>query len=652
MRIISIFILLLLVLPKLQANHIIGGEMFYDYIGPQGATGLQYKITLKMYRVCYPYSVANGIEDFDGKINLTIFEKTTANNYLLTEVYKEISLSNVEKVIFVKDNPCIKNEPPFCKLNDTEYSAYEVGYYQTIITVGQNTNGYKIVFQRCCRGSITNITDLNTGITLSTDIPGLASGYAKNKSPQFNADKAVLICAGKPFSYSLAGTDADNDILQYSFCNTLDGVNGSEVFLDTAANPSTYKPVVYKNNFSGVIPLGAQVTMSTQTGLITGIAPSEGRYLISVCIQETRNNLIIGIHRKEIILSVADCVKTDVAKLLDFNTDTSNIKFNTCDSYSVTFGNGGAPDKNYYWNFGDGIDTTTTSNSSITHTYNAAGNYNVKLIVNNNTLCSDTSMADVILFPFLKPNFDYSPACVNGPIQFTDASTSDNANINIWKWDFGIASKTDDKDSISNPSYSYNIARNYKVTLTVGDANGCQNSISKTIPVLPTNAGAGADVYGVKDQAIPLNAYGGVNYTWSPTEGLNNPYISNPIVVLNNISSYQVAITTTNGCIINDSLKVNVFKDAAIYVPNAFTPNNDGNNDMFKPVAPGFVELVRFDVYNRFGQVIFSSNDFNKGWNGSINSSPQPTGAYIWLVKAKNANGQIVEKKGTVTLLR
>jgi gliding motility-associated-like protein len=87
-------------------------------------------------------------------------------------------------------------------------------------------------------------------------------------------------------------------------------------------------------------------------------------------------------------------------------------------------------------------------------------------------------------------------------------------------------------------------------------------------------------------------------------------------------------------------------------MPNAFTPNYDGVNDVFKVKYPQFIKTFTFRIYNRWGNVVFTTNDPHKGWNGYVNADPQPEGNYVWTISLVDINGNMRNYKGSVLLLR
>ena len=114
-----------------------------------------------------------------------------------------------------------------------------------------------------------------------------------------------------------------------------------------------------------------------------------------------------------------------------------------------------------------------------------------------------------------------------------------------------------------------------------------------------------------------------------------------------------VFFTDKHGCTNTDSIFVRFIDCAEIVVPSAFTPNADGNNDYFFLMQNKFYKLNTFQVFNRWGQLIFYTDDLNsKGWDGTLNGKPQPNEVYTYNIVATDFNGMIKTKKGNVTLLR
>jgi gliding motility-associated-like protein len=156
---------------------------------------------------------------------------------------------------------------------------------------------------------------------------------------------------------------------------------------------------------------------------------------------------------------------------------------------------------------------------------------------------------------------------------------------------------------------------------------------------------------------IPLLAVSaGTSYRWTPSIGLSNPDIPNPVLTagtgIGTEMMYQVTATNADGCKGEGFVKIRIHKGPAIYVPTGFTPNGDGRNDRFTPHPVGIREYRYFRVFNRWGQVIFSTRQLNLGWDGTFNGQLQPAGTYVWMIEGVTANNERISQKGTITLIR
>ena len=116
--------------------------------------------------------------------------------------------------------------------------------------------------------------------------------------------------------------------------------------------------------------------------------------------------------------------------------------------------------------------------------------------------------------------------------------------------------------------------------------------------------------------------------------------------------SYYLTGTTTEGCIGYDTINIKVYKGPNIYVPNAFTPNDDNTNDVFKPGMPGIKQLMYFSVYNRWGQLVYQTSIQGQGWNGMRNGKAVRAEVYIWTLSAIDYNNKVWKKNGSVMIIR
>jgi hypothetical protein len=145
------------------------------------------------------------------------------------------------------------------------------------------------------------------------------------------------------------------------------------------------------------------------------------------------------------------------------------------------------------------------------------------------------------------------------------------------------------------------------------------------------------------------------NFLWSPSTNLSSNLIADPEAVyssFDNIIRYAVTATTPFGCTGVGYITVKVFKTKPdIFVPNAFTPGLEINS-VFRPVPVGISSIEYFRIYNRLGQLVYSTSSLGRGWDGRIDGVTQDSGGYVWMVKGTDYTGNIIQKKGMMVLVR
>jgi len=191
---------------------------------------------------------------------------------------------------------------------------------------------------------------------------------------------------------------------------------------------------------------------------------------------------------------------------------------------------------------------------------------------------------------------------------------------------------------------------------------GCPITVSDTftVTVVPTiRVNLGNDTLVVVDQPLQFRATSNDpykdEYQWSPSTGLSNPDIADPIGMYGsemNSISYLVKATDTFGCYGTASVKVMIAPTLPdFFVPNAFTPGGNSNS-VFRPICIGISSLEYFRVYNRWGQLLFTTSQIGQGWDGRIQGRMQESNAYLWALKGTDYTGRVIFQKGTVLLIR
>jgi gliding motility-associated-like protein len=202
-------------------------------------------------------------------------------------------------------------------------------------------------------------------------------------------------------------------------------------------------------------------------------------------------------------------------------------------------------------------------------------------------------------------------------------------------------------------------------TLIVYDDRGCPKpGISSVLVNVapPIQIFAGRDTIMVVGQAIQLNAIStGTSHFWTPATGLSATNSLSPVLTLHQSMipqgsqylTYKITSTNTAGCQQSDEIVIRVFSTGpSIFVPTAFTPNNDGLNDKIKPILAGIRQLEYFRIFNRYGQIVFESKNPENAWDGSVKGKPQLSGNYIFQVHAIDLNGDVVKLNGSFVLIR
>jgi gliding motility-associated-like protein len=193
--------------------------------------------------------------------------------------------------------------------------------------------------------------------------------------------------------------------------------------------------------------------------------------------------------------------------------------------------------------------------------------------------------------------------------------------------------------------------------VAVRAATGCPKPAFDTVivnvdPYVAANAGP-ADTTVVLGEPLLLNGTGGATYVWQPATWLSNPAIANPVSLPEDNITYHLLVTSASGCQNSDSIRIKLYKVLpSFYVPTGFTPNNDHNNDILKPILLGMRSLSYFRVYDRWGKLMFYTNQQGSGWNGTFKGNPQDPGTYVWMAEGTTYTGEVIVRKGYAVLLR
>lgn len=204
------------------------------------------------------------------------------------------------------------------------------------------------------------------------------------------------------------------------------------------------------------------------------------------------------------------------------------------------------------------------------------------------------------------------------------------------------------------PEFFTRIPGDYKYMLTVTTPIGCTGSdtVHITARPAPELINVSHDTVARYGDKVQLNVEGATYYTWTPTRLLDYPNEPNPTAHAIDTATFQIIGTDQYGC--RDTAYVHLGIDYTMfeYVPNAFSPNGDGRNDVFSIKHMHFQKLIEFRIFNRWGQEVYSAIDPNKGWDGTYQGVPQEIGVYQYLIRIVTPEGKQRTYKGDVSLIR
>ena len=209
--------------------------------------------------------------------------------------------------------------------------------------------------------------------------------------------------------------------------------------------------------------------------------------------------------------------------------------------------------------------------------------------------------------------------------------------------------------SLLQPTASPAATTTYSLTARNGI---CQQTVSVNVVVHPTPVvSAGQDTFALVGQSFNLHAEdvnnsGFNSWQWSPPDGLDNASSQDPVAQPEKNTTYTVTASTGEGCTATASVSIKVYSTANIFVPNAFTPNGDGHNDVLRAIPIGMKAFGYFAIWNRWGQRVFYTTDPGIGWDGTIGGRLGEPGAFVWKVSGIDYKGDPVQQGGTVILIR
>lgn len=486
------------------------------------------------------------------------------------------------------------------------------GANTNIITVIPGTTGGMITARE-----VNSCADLRDTITVATSPPTVAGRVTGDHT----------VCAGVN-STALMLTGETGDILKW--LSSTDGISWSDI--GNTTHRHTALDLGTTTQYRAVVQNGSGCSIDTSDAAIVTVDPrSQGGVLnpndFAVCAAQTQQNLIT---------------------LEESTGQVQNWQY----SYDSTS-----------WNSFSPANTNTQYNANAVNrtTY-------YRTVVKSGVCPADTSAVARVQYI----NVPFPAATITPDAASICYGTSTPVNVAISSGTNYSWSNTNTLDNTGNGTVTF-LPYTFSATATPQQSTdyvlsvtnaGCPNALLDTFHVSVTQpivVFAGNDTSIVAAQPLQLNTTVSDplanQYTWTPATGLSGTDIPNPVANLSgmagNTIAYTVKATTADGCFGQDTIKVMVFATAPdIFVPSAFTPNGDRINDVLRPIGVGISRINYFRIYNRWGQLVFSSNDQERGWDGTINGRVQSTATFVYVAGGIDYTGKVITKRGSVTLIR
>ena len=464
----------------LNASHIVGGEMVYSFIQTDANNSTaSYDFELIIYRD------QEGI-DFDPTISIGVFRSIDGQSWRPYESLNDIYLSSIEYIPAPSD---------VCSQNLLSQKEVESAVYRFQLNLPIIDEYYMVSYQKCCRNhTINNIDEpANTGAVYDVTITPFAQAE-QNSSPRFSAYPPTFICLNEEFEYDHSAHDIDGDSLVYRLCKAFVAGGVSPTTPNCCAcqtpDPNSCTPpygnVVYSTEYNEYHPLGMNTPMDidSQTGIISTTPSQIGAYVVAICIEEYRNDVLISKIRRDFEFNVSPCSpKLEASILADtlvenqFESGVISI-INMCEPGNLSIINDTENEQfiqDYQWTVqlenGTFISDTLgrdirNLDLNIIHAQRHKG----IMVINPNSGCPDTTTFIINVGNRLNPDYDKTPdPCDNTIIEFQKSRHFSGDEITNWHWEL-------DGDLIFNQEVlTINLEENlsYQVGLIAQNTLGC-----------------------------------------------------------------------------------------------------------------------------------------------------------------------------------
>lgn len=301
----------------------------------------------------------------------------------------------------------------------------------------------------------------------------------------------------------------------------------------------------------------------------------------------------------------------------------------------------------YSWDFGDG--QTSTLQNVTNHSYANPGAYMVTLAIKNETLgCIDTLAKEIIIFKNPEVKAIGDTVCQDKGFVALNILNPNPTSTYNWSPPNGLSSTTS-----TNPIATIQRSVQYQVLET--DNNGCTDKITVPAIIIESIGLRGLDTSIVIGDIItlPVNGQSYYNYSWTPSQGLSCLTCNYPTVQPLEDITYKLTVTDVRDCYVSPYYyTIKIKPETFVKMPTMFTPNADNNNDVVYVNGWGIKDLLEYQIFNRWGQLIFTTSNIHEGWDGTFNGALQSSDIYVYKVKVMTWRNIEIKEEGYINLVR